>query len=155
MHCLFFFFFPTHFLPTSCTICMAMATGSPREEEDTEKNIGRPQRQSATGTDAISQTSQVSSETADDDWAGVDLGLRLTCSGVAPSEPALENPPDGGLRAWLQGVVSSPRSLCKQDLTKGVSRWNAYYGFHHLVNSPSCTCCLVFADMASPAKGAS
>lgn len=90
---------------------MTMATGSPREEEDTEKNIGRPQRQSARGTDAISRASLVSKgerKDANDDCARVDLGLQLTCSGVGPSEPALENPPDGGLRAWLQGVVSSP-----------------------------------------------
>ena len=93
---------------------MAAASGSSREEEDTEKNIRGPQRQ---GTDTTSQVSRVSKgehEDADNDEAKVDVGLQLTCSlrsGVGPRELALENPPDGGLRAWLQGAVLPPPSL--------------------------------------------
>jgi hypothetical protein len=36
----------------------------------------------------------------------VDMGLQLTCSqrsGMRPRDLQLENPPDGGLRAWLIG----------------------------------------------------
>ena len=44
----------------------------------------------------------------DGDEKEPDMGLRLTCSlrNISRRQYQLENPPDGGLRAWLQGVFS-------------------------------------------------
>jgi hypothetical protein len=58
-----------------------------------------------------------------------DMGLQLTCSfrsGVGPRELALEHPPDGGLRAWLQGMLFVAMFVIDLLLLRFTSGWNPH-----------------------------
>jgi hypothetical protein len=77
---------------------------------DIEKS--RPSTTTHEDDDGISQVSTIASgecrDKVEDEGRGkeADMGLQLTCSlrsGVGPRDLELENPPDGGLRAWLVG----------------------------------------------------
>jgi hypothetical protein len=71
---------------------------------DMEKEHGCEFRNALAGDNLSESVSSKNEEGPED---AQDMGLQLTCSfrsGVGPRELALEHPPDGGLRAWLQGM---------------------------------------------------
>ncbi|CCX11695.1 putative MFS monocarboxylate transporter [Pyronema domesticum] len=59
-----------------------------------------------------------------------DMGLQLTCSfrsGVGPRELALEHPPDGGLRAWLQVAGTHMTIFSTWGFINSFGIFQAYY----------------------------
>jgi hypothetical protein len=74
----------------------------------------------------------------DGDEKEPDMGLRLTCSlrSISRRQYQLENPPDGGLRAWLQGALSLLR-FREPSIDTNDSFWWACDGVLHMVSLPS------------------
>ncbi|KAF8243155.1 MFS monocarboxylate transporter-like protein [Wilcoxina mikolae CBS 423.85] len=104
---------------------------------DSEKEHGSEFRNALAGDNSSDSVSSKNEEEPEDVQ---DMGLQLTCSfrsGVGPRELALEHPPDGGLRAWLQVLGAHLTIFTTWGFINSFGVFQAYYV--DALNSPPST----------------